>query len=76
MIHYINNIQITPRNRTEIGIISDFSGNPEELSLNTETIILPREAKDIVDQHIASVGLFQGIPYKITMDGGVIGLLY
>lgn len=71
MIHYINNIQITPRNRTEIGIISDFSGNPEELSLNTETIILPREAKDIVDQHIASVGLFQGIPYKITMDGGV-----
>jgi len=71
VIHYINNIQITPRNRTEIGIISDFSGNPEELSLNTETIILPREAKDIVDQHIASVGLFQGIPYKITMDGGV-----
>ena len=71
MIHYINNIQITPRNRTEIGLISDFSGNPDELSLNTETIILPREAKDIVDQHIASVGLFQGIPYKITMDGGV-----
>ena len=71
MIHYINNIQITPRNRTEIGLISDFSGNPDELSLNTETIILPREAKDIVDQHIASVGLFQGIPYKVTMDGGV-----
>lgn len=71
MIHYINNIQITPRNRTEIGLISDFSGNPDELSLNTETIILPREAKGIVDQHIASVGLFQGIPYKVTMDGGV-----
>jgi hypothetical protein len=71
VIHYINNIQITPRNRTEIGIVSDFSGNPDELSLNTETIILPREAKDIVEQHIASVGLFQGIPYKITMDGGV-----
>lgn len=71
MIHYINNIQITPRNRTEIGIISDFSGNPDVLSLNTETIILPREAKDIVDQHIASVGLFQGIPYKITMNGGI-----
>jgi len=71
MIHYLNNIQITPRNRTEIGIISDFSGNPEMLSLNTETIILPREAKDIVDQHISTVGLFQGIPYKVTMDGGV-----
>jgi hypothetical protein len=71
VIHYINNIEITPRNRTEIGLISDFSGNPDVLSLNTETIILPREAKDIVDQHIASVGLFQGIPYKITMDGGV-----
>lgn len=71
MIHYLNNIQITPRNRLEIGIISDFSGNPDVLSLNTESIILPREAKDIIDQHIASVGLFQGIPYKVTLQGGV-----
>lgn len=71
MIHYLNNIEITPRNRLEIGVISDFSGNPDILSLNTDTIILPREGKDIIDQHIASVGLFQAIPYKVTMEGGV-----
>lgn len=71
MIHYLNNIEITPRNRLEIGLVSDFSGNPEILSLNTDSIILPREAKDIIDQHIASVGIFEGIPYKVTMDGGV-----
>ena len=71
MIHYLNNIEITPRNGLEIGVISDFSGNPEILSLNTDTIILPREGKDIIDQHIASVGVFQAIPYKVTMEGGV-----
>jgi len=71
MIHYLNDIEITPRNRLEIGVISDFSGNPEILSLSTDTIILPREAKDIIDQHIASVGIFQAIPYKVTMEGGI-----
>jgi hypothetical protein len=71
MTHYINNIPITPRNRTEIGIISDFSGNPEILSLTTDNIILPREAKDLIDQHIASVGLFEAIPYKVTLEGGI-----
>lgn len=71
MIHYLNNIEITPRNRLEIGVVSDFSGNPEILSLNTDSIILPREAKDIIDAHIQSVGIFEGIPYRVTMEGGV-----
>ncbi len=71
MIHYLNSLQITPRNRLEIGVISDFTGNPDELALNVDSIILPREAKNIIDQHIASVGLFQGIPYKVTMEGGI-----
>jgi hypothetical protein len=71
MRHYINGIEVTPRNRTEIGVISDFSGNPDVLSLNVDSIVLPREAKDIIDQHIASVGIFQALPYKVTMDGGV-----
>lgn len=71
MIHYLNNVEITPRNRLEIGVVSDFSGNPEILSLNTDSIILPREAKDIIDAHIQSVGIFEGIPYRVTMEGGV-----
>jgi hypothetical protein len=71
MRHYINGIEVTPRNRTEIGVISDFSGNPEVLSLSVDSIILPREAKAIIDQHIASFGLFQAIPYKVTLEGGI-----
>lgn len=71
MRHYINGVEVTPRNRTEIGVVSDFSGNPEVLSLNVDSVILPREAKDIIDLHIASFGLFQAIPYKVTMDGGI-----
>lgn len=71
MKHFINGIEITPRNRTEIGVVSDFTGNPDVLSLNVETIILPNEGMEIVQQHIQSVGLFEGIPYRIEMEGGI-----
>ncbi|MFN6013356.1 MAG: hypothetical protein ACK47F_04180, partial [Flavobacteriales bacterium] len=60
MRHFLNDIEITPRNRTEIGVISDFSDNPEILSINVDSLILPREAYDIVKQHIQTVGLFEG----------------
>jgi hypothetical protein len=71
MIHNINGIEITPRNRTDIGIISDFTGTPEILQLSTDTIVLPREAMDIVQAHIQSVGLFEGIPYGVQVTNGV-----
>jgi len=71
MKHYLNNIEITPRNRTEIGVVSDFTGSPDILNLTTDTIILPREANDIIKQHIASVGLFEGLPYKVELDGNI-----
>lgn len=69
MIHYINGVEITPRNRTEIGFVSDFTGNPEVLSVNTDTLILPREARDIIAAHIQSVGIFEGLPYSINSAG-------
>jgi hypothetical protein len=71
MRHFLNGIEITPRNRNEIGVVSDFSGNPEILNLNTESVILPREAMDIIKQHILAVGLFEGIPYKVELSGNV-----
>jgi hypothetical protein len=71
MKHYLNNIEITPRNRTEIGVVSDFTGSPDILNLTTDTIILPREANDIIKQHISSVGLFEGLPYKVELDGNI-----
>jgi hypothetical protein len=71
MRHFLNDIEITPRNRTEIGVISDFSDNPEILSINVDSLILPREAYDIVKQHIQTVGLFEGIPYRVEMASGI-----
>lgn len=71
MRHFLNDIEITPRNRTEIGVISDFSDNPEMLSINVDTLVLPREAFDIVKQHIQTVGLFEGIPYRVEMASGI-----
>lgn len=72
MKHFLNDIEISPRNRTEIGIASDFTGNPEVLKLTTDNIILPREGNEIIRNHIQSQGLFEGIPYRIELDGGVV----
>jgi hypothetical protein len=72
MKHFLNDIEISPRNRTDIGIVSDFTGNPEVLKLTTDNIILPREGNDIIRNHIQSQGLFEGVPYRIELDGGVV----
>ena len=71
MRHFINNIPISPRNVLEIGLNTDYTGNPNLLSIDTDKIILPREGKDIILNHIATQGIFEGIPYKIETNGGV-----
>jgi hypothetical protein len=71
MRHFLNNIEIAPRNVLEIGLNTDFTGNPEVLSIDTDKVKLPREARDIILDHVTSVGVFEGIPYKIITDGGV-----
>ena len=69
MRHFLNNIEISPRNRNEIGVVADFSGNPEFIQLNVDSVILPREANDLIRNHIQNVGLFEGIPYDIETGG-------
>jgi len=71
MRHFLNEIEITPRNRDVIGVVSDFTDNPEVLKVNVDTIILPREAYDIVKDHINTIGLFEGIPYRVQMANGI-----
>ena len=71
MRHFLNEIEITPRNREVIGVVSDFTDNPEVLKVNVDTIILPREAYDIVKNHISTIGLFEGIPYRVQMANGI-----
>ena len=72
MKHFLNDIEISPRNRTDIGIVSDFTGNPDVLRLTTDNIILPREGNQIIRNHIQTQGLFEGVPYRIELDGGVV----
>ena len=72
MRHFLNNIEITPKNRTEIGIVSDFTGNPQMYSLSVDSVILPREAFNLIQAHISNVGLFEGIPYRIEFNSNII----
>jgi hypothetical protein len=71
MKHFLNGIEISPRNRESIGVISNFTGDPNELSLNVDSIILPREANDIIRNHIQTSGLFIGIPYQVELANGI-----
>ena len=71
MRHFLNGVEVSPRNRDEIGVVCDFTGNPDVLSLNTDTLVLPREANQMVKQHIQTNGLFIGIPYQVQMEGGI-----
>lgn len=71
MRHFLNNIEVSPRNADTIGITSDFTDDPDILKLNTDNIILTREAYDIVKNHVATQGLFEGIPYTIELGGNV-----
>jgi len=72
MKHFLNGIEISPRNRDSIGVVSDFTGNPDFLSINVDTIVLPREANEIVKQHIQQNGLFIGIPYTVDVNGVIL----
>jgi hypothetical protein len=69
--HYINDIEISPRNLDSIGLVSDFTGNPDVLKLNVDSIVLTRDAFNIVKDHVNTQGVFEGIPYKIEMSAGV-----
>ena len=72
MRHFLNDIEVAPRNLTDIGVVSDFNQNPDILQVSVDSVILPREAKDIINNHIANVGLFEGIPYRIEVGGVTI----
>jgi hypothetical protein len=71
MRHLLNGIEITPRNRENIGVVSDFTGNPDYLNLNVDSVVIPREGYDIIKQHVQTVGLFEGIPYTVEMEPNV-----
>ena len=71
MRHFLNNIEVSPRNVLEIGLNTNFSGDPSILEIDTDKVVLPREGKDIILLHLATQGVFEGIPYRIETEGGV-----
>lgn len=71
MRHYLNGIEISPRNVLSIGLSTNFTGNPELLEVNTDTVILPREGREIVLDHVATKGVFEGIPYQMVTSSGI-----
>lgn len=71
MRHFLNEVEIAPRNLPDIGLISDFTDRPNELSLNVDKLVLPREALSVIQSHIQTQGVFEGIPYRIEMEPGI-----
>jgi len=71
MRHFLNNIEVAPRNIFEFGLRSTFNGDPSILQMDADKVILPREAKTIIDQHVQTTGVFEGIPYRIEMGNNV-----
>jgi hypothetical protein len=72
MRHFLNDIEIAPRNLLDIGVVSDFTNRPDELSLNVDKLILPREALTIIQNHVNTIGVFEGIPYRVEMEPGIV----
>lgn len=70
MKHFLNGIEVAPRNILTIGVESDFTDRPEYLEVDTDRLILPREAVAIIQSHLATYGPFEGIPYTMITNGG------
>jgi len=65
--HFINGIEIRPKNGDDIGLKLDWSGETKEAELNTDSIILDNLAKKLVLDHVSQFGVFEGIPYTFMV---------
>jgi len=72
MRHFINDIEVTPRNIGQIGINTIFDNSIDELSVNVDSISLGRyDYETVIKPHIENVGLQEGISYKMVMESGI-----
>ena len=69
MKHFINSIEITPRNSNEIGIQVNFRTQLDEIKMSTDTLIIPNEGKKEIENHLQNIGWQEGIPYYIEVGG-------
>jgi len=62
--HFIKDIEIRPENADTIGFKFDWTGDILEAELSVDSILLVTDAKKIVLDHIATLGIYEGIPYR------------
>jgi hypothetical protein len=72
MRHFLNGVEVAPRNILSIGLESDFTDRPDYLEVDTDKLVLPREAVTIIQDHLALYGPFEGIPYTMITAGGEV----
>jgi len=72
MRHFLNGVEVAPRNILSIGVESDFTDRPDFLEVDTDKIVLPREAVDLIQTHLLTYGPFEGIPYTMVTNGGEV----
>lgn len=66
--HFINGIEIRPKDADQIGLKLDFTGDIKEAELTVDSIVLENLAKKIVIEHIDTYGVFEGIPYTYKIN--------
>lgn len=70
--HYINGIEVRPVNADSIGFEMDWTGDILEAELNTDSIVLATEARALVLNHINTLGVFEGVPYRVEIGTTVL----
>ena len=65
MKHFLKGQEITPRNLEDIGISVDFSKDVQQESVNIDSVVIPKNGRSIVMQHLSDLGLSEGIPYEV-----------
>lgn len=72
MRHFINGVQVTPRNIGKIGVRSVFSDRIDELSSNVDSITLGlKDYAELIEPHLNQLGYFEGIPYDMVLNSGI-----
>jgi len=71
MKHYINGVEISPRNNFDIGIKVDFSAKADQNNMSVDNVILANEGKRLVTEHLSNVGIYEGQLYDVKLGGNL-----
>lgn len=69
--HFINGEEVRPVNADSIGFKVDFTKDYNLPEIDTDSIVLANKAKKIVLDHIDSLGVYEGIPYRVEIGDSI-----